>query len=150
MSFSNITSRINLEQTKAFLRDARAGHGHQGDGDLAVVDGSRGQHARDRDLAAGDIDVQLVADPGLLVALAVFLGADIAGGGEIREHLAGGLRRLTLQARWFRLWPFAGSFLAFSRASVFVLRRNAGGWWRRTVFLVFLDRFLTRLDFGGV
>jgi len=57
---------------------------------------------------------------------------------------------LTLQARWFQLWPFAGSFLAFSRASVFVLRRNAGGWWRRTVFLVFLDRFLARLDFGGV
>src|SRR5208283_3636837 len=62
--------------------------------------------------------------------------ADIASGGEIREHLAGVLSRLTLEARWFRLWPFAGSFLAFSRASTFVLRRNAGGWWWRTVFLV--------------
>jgi hypothetical protein len=42
--------------------------------DLAVVDGSRGQHARDRDLAAGDIDVELIADPGFLEALGVFLG----------------------------------------------------------------------------
>jgi hypothetical protein len=37
-------------------------------------------------LAAGDIDMQLVGDPRLLVALAVSLGADIAGGGEIGEH----------------------------------------------------------------
>ena len=45
---------------------AGAGHGHQGNGDLAVVDGSRGQHAGDRDLAAGDIQMQFVADPGFL------------------------------------------------------------------------------------
>ena len=95
--------------------------------DLAVVDGSRGQHARDRDLAAGDIDVELIADPGLLEALAVFLGADIAGGREVRDRLAGVLSRLTLEARWFRLWPFAGSFFAYSRVSAFVLRRNTCG-----------------------
>src|SRR5271166_6245779 len=56
------------------IGDAGAGYGHQGNGDLTVVDGSRGKHAGDRDLAAGDIQMQFVADPGFLVALAVFLG----------------------------------------------------------------------------
>jgi len=32
-----------------------------------------------------DIDMQLIADPCLLIALAVLLGADIARGGEIGE-----------------------------------------------------------------
>ncbi len=67
------------------LEDAGAGHGHQGNGDLAVTHGGRGQHASDRNLAAGDIDMQLIADPCLLIALAVLLGADIARGGEIGE-----------------------------------------------------------------
>src|SRR5271165_6020767 len=62
------------------IGNPRAGHGHQGNGDLTVVNGVRSQHAGDGDLAASDVDMQLVADPGFLVALAVFLGADIAGG----------------------------------------------------------------------
>src|SRR5277367_2244739 len=48
------------------IGEAGAGDGHQGNGDLTVVDGSRGQHAGDRDLAAGDIQMQFVADPGFL------------------------------------------------------------------------------------
>ena len=66
-----------------------AGAGHQGNGDLTVVDGSRSKHAGDRDLAAGDIQMQFVADPGFLVALAVFLGADIARGGQIGRIVSG-------------------------------------------------------------
>ena len=58
------------------IGDAGAGHGHQGNGDLTVVDGGRGQHAGDRDLAAGHVEVEFVPGPGLLVALAVFLAAD--------------------------------------------------------------------------
>src|SRR5271168_3614734 len=53
------------------IGDAGAGHGHQGNGDLAVVDGGRGQHAGDRDLAAGHVDVEFVPGPGLFVALDV-------------------------------------------------------------------------------
>src|SRR5208337_4737336 len=65
------------------IGDAGARHGHQGNGDLAVVDGGRGQHAGDRDLAAGHVDVEFVPGPGLFVALAVFLAADVAGGGQV-------------------------------------------------------------------
>src|SRR5271166_4692038 len=78
------------------IGDAGAGHGHQGNGDLAVVDGGRGQHAGDRDLAAGHVDVEFVPGPGLFVALAVFLTADVAGGGQVGEHLAEVLRDLPL------------------------------------------------------
>src|SRR5271169_5449516 len=69
------------------IGDAGAGHGHQGNGDLTVMDGSRGKHAGDGDLAAGDVEMQFVAVPGFLVALAVFLAADIARGGQLGEHL---------------------------------------------------------------
>ena len=81
------------------IRDAGARHGHQGNGDLAVVDAGRGQHAGDRDLAAGHVDVEFVPGPGLFVALAVFLAADVAGGGQVGEHLAEVLRDLPLETR---------------------------------------------------
>src|SRR5271154_3575987 len=40
--------------------------------------------------------MQLVAGPALFVALAVFLGSDIAVAGKLGAHLIEGLRRLTL------------------------------------------------------
>ena len=128
------------------IGDARAGHGHQGNGDLTVVNGGRGQHAGDGDLAAGDVDMQLVADPGLLVALAVFLGADIAGFGQFGEHLVDVLRGLPLQTRRLGLWPL----FVFARASALARRLSAVG--RRIVLLVvgFFRRLLARLDLGGV
>ena len=129
------------------IGNPRAGHGHQGNGDLTVVNGSRGQHAGDGDLAAGDIDMQLVADPGLLVALAVFLGADVAGGGQLGEHLVDGLRGLPLQPRRLGLWPL----LVLARASALARRLSAIG--RRIVLLVVglvRRRLLARLDLGGV
>jgi hypothetical protein len=63
------------------------------------------------------------------------------GGGEIREHLASFLSRLTLEARWFRLWLFAESFLVFSRASAFVLLRNAADGGDGPPFLSFSTGF---------
>src|SRR5277367_5554509 len=103
------------------IGDAGAGQGHQGHGDLTVVDGSRGQHAGDRDLAAGDVEMQFVAVPGFLVALAVFLAADIARDGQIGEHLTEILRGLTFQTRRLGLWPL----LVLARATALARRRGA-------------------------
>src|SRR3974390_1920210 len=65
----------------------------------------RGQDRRDGDLAAGHVDVEFVPGPGLFVALAVFLAADVAGGGQVGEHLAEVLRDLALETRRLRLRP---------------------------------------------
>ena len=43
-------------------REAGRRHGRQGDRHLAVVQAGRGQNGRDRDVAVGDIEVELVAD----------------------------------------------------------------------------------------
>src|ERR1039458_4462338 len=110
--------------------------------------------------------MQLVADPSLLVALAVLLCDDITADGEVREHLkanarhssvADVLRRLTLEARRLRLGPFFRWLLALFRASALLLRlglsggRPAGGGRRgRIVLLVLLHRLLARLDLSGV
>src|SRR5271165_1533502 len=129
------------------IGDAGARHGHQGNGDLAVVDGGRGQHAGDRDLAAGHVDVEFVPGPGLFVALAVFLAADVAGGGQVGEHLAEVLRDLPLEARRLRLRPLF--VLAWTSA---LARRGTIGR-RRVVFAVVglvLGRLLARFDLGGV
>src|SRR5271166_2451506 len=64
-----------------------------------------GQHAGDRDLAAGHVDVEFVPGPGLFVALAVFLAAEVAGGGQVGEHLAEVVRDLPLETRRLRLSP---------------------------------------------
>src|SRR5208283_992093 len=58
------------------IDDAGAGHGHEGNGDLAVVHGGRGQHA-----------------------------GDGAGGGQLGEHFRKALRGLPFEARRLRLWP---------------------------------------------
>ena len=74
-------------------------------------------------MAAGDIQMQLVADPGLFVAFAVLLGADVARGGQIGEHLIEVLRGLPFQTRRLGLWPF----LVLARASALARRRRAIG-----------------------
>src|SRR5271163_1950542 len=130
------------------IGDAGAGHGHQGNGDLTVVDGSRGQHAGDRDLAAGDVEMEFVAVPGFLVALAVFLAADTARGGQLGEHLIEVLVGLTFEPGRLGLWPL----LVLARVPAFARRRGAIRRRRIVVLVVrlLLDRFLARLDFGGV
>ena len=99
-------------------------------------------------MAAGDIEMQLVADPGFLVALAVLLAADIARGGQIGEHLIEVLRGLPFEPRRLGLWPF----LVLARASALARRRGAIGRRRIVVLVVrlFLGRLLARLDLGGV
>ena len=87
-------------------------------------------------MAAGDVEMQLGADPSLLLALAVLLCAEITATGEVREHLkanarhssvADVLRRLTLEARGLRLGPFFRWFLALFRASALLLRLGVSG-----------------------
>src|SRR5208283_2053317 len=107
----------------------------------------RGQHAGDRDLAAGHVDVEFVPGPGFFVALAVFLAADVAGGGQVGEHLAEVLHELPLETRRLRLRPLF--VLAWTSA---LARRGIIGR-RRVVFAVVglvLDRLLARFDLGGV
>src|SRR5271166_6495035 len=130
------------------IGDASAGHGHQGNGDLAVVDGGRGQQAGHRDLAAGHVDVEFVPGPGLFVALAVFLAADVAGGGQVGEHLAEVLRDLPLETRRLRL----RTLFVLAWASALARRRRIIGR-RGIVFAVVglhLDRLLACFDLGGV
>ena len=50
-------------------------------------------------MAAGHVDVEFVPGPGLFVALAVSLAAEVAGGGQVGEHLAEVLRDLPLETR---------------------------------------------------
>ena len=99
-------------------------------------------------MAAGHVDVELVAGPGLFVALAVFLAADVAGGGQVGEHLAEGLRDLPLDAGRLRLRPL----LVLARASALARRRGVLG--RRRIVLavvrLVLDRLLARFDLRGV
>src|SRR5208337_628836 len=97
---------------------------------------------------AGYVDVQFVPGPGFFVALAVFLGADVAGGGQVGEHLAEVLRDLPLETRRLRLWPL----FVLARASALTRRLSAIGWRRILLFVVRLrlDRLLARLDLGGV
>src|SRR5271166_1441066 len=130
------------------IGDAGAGHGHQGNSDLAVVDGGRGQHAGDRDLAVCHVDVEFVPGPGLFVALAVFLAAEVAGGGQVGEHLAEVLRDLPLETRRLRL----RTLFVLAWASARARRRGIIGR-RGIVFAVvglILDRLLARFDLGGV
>ena len=99
-------------------------------------------------MAAGHVDVEFVPSPGLFVALAVFLAADVAGGGQVGEHLAEVLRDLPLETRRLRLRP------RFVLAGTSALARRRGIIGRRgIVFAVVglhLDRLLARFDLGGV
>src|SRR5271154_6974069 len=71
--------------------------------------------------------MQLVAGPALFVALAVFLGSDIAVAGKLGAHLIEGLRRLTLHPG--RLWrrPFLAFPGAAALGGVGALVRAGGG-----------------------
>src|SRR5271154_1291726 len=111
----------------------------KGMANLTVVDGSRGQHAGDGDLAAGDVEMQFVAVPGFLVALAVFLAADIARGGQLGEHLTEILRGLPFEPRRFGF----GSVPILARASALARRRGAIR--RRRIVVVFVRLLLGRL-----
>ena len=67
---------------------ARSGQRGQRDGHLRIVNTGAGDHGADGNLAVGDIQTQLVADPGGLEALAVGLAADVAGARQVGQHRA--------------------------------------------------------------
>lgn len=99
-------------------------------------------------MAAGHVDVEFVPGPGLFVALAVFLAADVAGGRQVGEHLAEVLHGLPLETRRLRLRPL----FVLAWTSALARRRGIIGR-RRIVFAVVglvLDRLLARFDLGGV
>lgn len=75
---------------------ARGADQRQRDGRAAVVHRGRREQCSNRHAAVGGVQVQLVAVPAHLVALGVALGAAIAGGGNLRDHLGQGLAALTL------------------------------------------------------
>jgi hypothetical protein len=89
-----------------------AGQRHQRDGHLRIMHRGGGENARNRNLTASDIDMELIAGPAFLESLAIFLGADIACGGEVGAHLFDGLCRLVLQPRRLWWWPFLRFFWA--------------------------------------
>ena len=99
----------------------------------AVLQMSAAQQATDRNLAVGHVDVQLVADPGGLVALAVLLRADIAGGRQIVQHRRQVHGRLPFETCQ-DLWPF----FALLRPPALALGRRGR--------LLLRGRLLTGLD----
>ncbi len=93
-------------------------------------------------MAVCHVDVEFVPGPGLFVALAVFLAAEVAGGGQVGEHLAEVLHGLPLETRRLRLRPL----FVLAGTSALARRRGIIGC-RRIVFAVVglhLDRLLAR------
>src|SRR6516225_6425977 len=77
----------------------QAGGGQLGKRDrgLAVVQRGRGQQSADRDIAIGDIEMQLVTNPAFLVALGIALGSNRAVRRQIVRHLRERHGGLTLE-----------------------------------------------------
>jgi PAS domain S-box-containing protein len=78
---------------------AFAGHFHQRDGDLALMQGGRGQRHADGQTAVSDVGVQLVAGPALLISFGVLLHAFITVLRQLCQGLRGRLPALALQTR---------------------------------------------------
>lgn len=108
--------------------DTAGGHDRQRNGGLAVVNVGAGQQAADRDVAVGDIDMQPVAAPELLVALGVLAVADGAGARQVGEHRLEAHARLSLQPAGGLLDDLV---LARPAASPALLRLPRLGRWRR-------------------
>jgi len=99
--------------------DPLTGQAHQRDRRLAIMHGGGGQDRRYGDVTVRGVDRQLVAGPGLLEYLAIFLAAHVAGGGELRQALRHALTHLQLNDG-----QLLGPFLAFARAPAFLGRRR--------------------------
>ena len=93
--------------------------GRQRNGGLAVVQGGGRQETTDRNLAVGHVQVQLVADPSGLVALAVLLHAHVTLGRQVVEHCRQAHGRLPVEA-----FEDLRSFLTLLRPSPFALGRR--------------------------
>ncbi|MCO5350282.1 MAG: hypothetical protein M9913_05160 [Bryobacteraceae bacterium] len=62
------------------------------------MDAGAGEQGRDGDLAVGDIEVEFVAAPMIVVTPTVSFGADVALGRQVGEHGVGFLAALALDA----------------------------------------------------
>lgn len=67
--------------------DPFMGHGEEWNGGLGVMHVGPGEDRTGGDLAVGDIEVQLVAAPAHLIALAAGLDAETATGVQFGQHL---------------------------------------------------------------
>jgi hypothetical protein len=99
-----------------------AGLLYQRDGDLAVVQGGRGQRQADGQAAVSDVGVQLEAYPGRLITFGVLFGPHIAVHRQLRQGLRGRLPALALQTRL----RFGFSHLPTAGAALFPGRRFGG------------------------
>src|SRR6266852_7688630 len=115
-----------------------SGERRKGDGCLTVMHRCRAENAADWDIAVGGVHMELIANPALLVSLAISLRADIACGRQIGAHLFQRHRLLTLQPGGRSLHRLFASCRATS------LLRLCG----RLLWL--LDRLLPSLDGGAV
>src|SRR6266852_4367551 len=114
------------------------GEYRKGDSCLTVMHRCRAEQAADRDIAVGGVHMELIANPALLVSLAIALRADIACGRQIGAHLFQRHRLLTLQPGgrclrglfalfratsllrlvWLRLWLLDGLFPSLDGGAV--------------------------------
>lgn len=112
------------------MGDSLAGHRHQRNRNLGIVHARAAENGADRDLAVGDIKVELVATPMLLMALTAFLDADVALPRQIAQHRFQGLAALPLDARSpFR--GFAAGETAFGSLGFLGLLFLRGGAFRK-------------------
>jgi hypothetical protein len=118
----------------------QAGGGQLGKRDrgLAVVQRGRGQQSADRDIAIGDIEMQLLNNPAFRVALGIALGSNRVVRRQIVQHLGerhGGLRSSRCgsfsttspflgRPRWRFGCGGTASITGFSRASMAVASRE--------------------------
>src|SRR5271168_4512759 len=102
-------------------------------------------------LPIGDIDVEFVAGPAVLVALAVALAADIACGGQFGQHFRQALCGLPFQAGG-GFGPLLALFgtAALARCWRFCCGGRGGRWRRRTVTRPGFGGLLACLDFCGI
>src|SRR5665811_1202350 len=116
------------------IGDAPRRDGRQRKRHLAVVHRRRCQQARNRNIAVGGVDVQLIANPARLVAFGVAFCADGTCRWKIGQHRGQRHVDLTLQSPWLLRW----SRLALFWPTTLALRRFFGRRGSR--------RLLARLD----
>src|SRR5208282_6248669 len=80
--------------------DPRGGHGGERNGELAVMHGCSGEHATDGYFPIRGVDVQLIADPGLLVSLGIALDPDIAVPRQLGQHRGQAHAPLAFDPAW--------------------------------------------------
>ena len=103
------------------------GHSHQRDRYLRVMHAGTAEIAADRDLPIGNVKVQFVSAPVMLVTLAILLNADVALLRQLGQHLVQGLVALAFNARTAlgRLGAGKPRFARFGFCLAFALRLAA-------------------------